>query len=120
MALTSPIDRLAEISLRKPELSVELEALRNLRKTVATAPAYFQTGRAQDTSECSWLAALPKWAVPLRKLLRSIYDGRLDRMLTGHLQSPPRGGVSAIKFETMSGADDIKEIVNTLKADMEK
>ena len=72
MALTSPIDRLAEISFRKPELSVELEALRNLRKTVATAPAYFQTGRAQDTSECSWLAALPKWAVPLRKLLRAI------------------------------------------------
>ena len=119
MALTSPIDRLSEISLRKPELSVELDALKNLRKAFSTAQSYFQTGRAQDTSECSWLAALPKWAVPLRKLLRAIYDGRHDRNLTGHLQSPPKGGVPAIKFETMAASDDIKEIVNTLKADME-
>ena len=41
-------------------------------------------------------------------------------MLNGHLQSPPKGGVSAIKFETLAEADEIKEAVNTLKADMEK
>ena len=120
MALTSSIDRLADISLRKPELKQELDALKSLRKTLATARTYYQTGRADDTSDCTWNSALPKWAVPFRKLLRSIYEGRHDKQLLGHLGSPPKGGMAAIKFDLLAAGDTIKDTFATLKEDLGK
>ncbi len=86
MALTSPIERPADVGTRKPELGIELDALKSLKNDFASAASYYKHGcPAAEGPESSWQQALPKRSPSLHKLVRTVFDGHHDKMLTGRV-----------------------------------
>jgi hypothetical protein len=112
------IDSLATLVSARPELKSELDALKEWRQTFSTVTSYYKQGRAHQpdqTVSASTEAWLPKWvSSSARRVLRAAHDGRKDGVLLGLIVSPPKGGISAVKYEDIvtaqDMADDIEEI----------
>jgi hypothetical protein len=112
------IDALATLVSARPDLKPELDALKEWRQTFSTVTLYYTRGRAHQpdqTVAANTEAWLPKWvAGTARRVLRAAHDGRKDGVLLGLVVSPPKGGISAVKYDDIvvaqDMADDIEEI----------
>ena len=113
------IDSLGILASARPELKPELDALKACRSTFATVTSYYQHGRAQQADQPvskNTDAWLPKWAAgPARRVLRACHDGRKDGVLLGLCVSPPKGGVSALKYEDIVSAQDLQDDIEEIK-----
>jgi hypothetical protein len=115
------IDSLGTLVSSRPELKPELEALKECRNTFGTVTLYYKQGRAHQPDQTVGSNAeawLPKWVqVTARRVMRAAHEGRKDGVLLGLVVSPPKGGVSAVKYEDImvvqDMADDIDEIRKT-------